>query len=190
MCSCRSCSNDFPSSQHCHPERADQPLNGLNKMTSCCAQLCVKTRRYISIFYHFPTWASCQIRTIASAHAPGIPGTFSLPPQVSDPDMHHGTCVTHVPWWMPGSLITSGFLWSRRGWGWGGGGGGTLPGACATRNFTYLVRGPLISHEQFKPFREEDKDPFILCRQYQKCWCRNDIRSHGTGLVFRNIFPK
>ena len=26
--------------------------------------------------------------------------------------MHHGTCVTHVPWCMPGSL-TSGFLWSR-----------------------------------------------------------------------------
>ena len=24
------------------------------------------------------------------AHAPGMPGTFSLPPRVSDPDMHHG----------------------------------------------------------------------------------------------------
>ena len=46
------------------------------------------------------------------AHAPGMPGTFSPPPQVSDPGMHHGTCVMHVPWCMPGSL-TSGFLWSR-----------------------------------------------------------------------------
>ena len=46
------------------------------------------------------------------AHAPGMPGTFSPPPWVNDPDMHHGTCVTHVPWCMPGSL-TSGFLWSR-----------------------------------------------------------------------------
>ena len=46
------------------------------------------------------------------AHAPGMPGTFSPPPRVSDPDMHHGTCVMHVPWCMPGSL-TSGFLWSR-----------------------------------------------------------------------------
>ena len=46
------------------------------------------------------------------AHAPGIPGTFSPAPWVSDPDMHHGTCVTHVPWCMPGSLC-SGFLWSR-----------------------------------------------------------------------------
>ena len=46
------------------------------------------------------------------AHAPGMPGTFSPPPLVSDPGMHHGTCVMHVPWCIPGSL-TSGFLWSR-----------------------------------------------------------------------------
>ena len=39
-------------------------------------------------------------------HAPKIPGTFSLPPWVSDPDIHHGTC---VPRCMPGSL-TGGFL--------------------------------------------------------------------------------
>ena len=45
-------------------------------------------------------------------HAPGMPGTFSPPPRVSDTCMHHGTCVTHVPWCMPGSL-TGGFLWSR-----------------------------------------------------------------------------
>ena len=46
------------------------------------------------------------------AHAPGMPGTFSPPPRFSDPDMHHGTCVTHVPWCMPGSL-TDVFLWSQ-----------------------------------------------------------------------------
>ena len=46
------------------------------------------------------------------AHAPGMPGTFSPPPPVNDSDMHHGSCVTHVPWCMPRSL-TSGFLWSR-----------------------------------------------------------------------------
>ena len=46
------------------------------------------------------------------AHEPEMPGTFSLPPRVSDPDMHHGTCVTHVPWCIPGSL-TNGLLWSR-----------------------------------------------------------------------------
>ena len=44
------------------------------------------------------------------AHAPGMPGTFSPDgriqrrPLVSDPGMHHGTCVTHVPWCMSESL--------------------------------------------------------------------------------------
>ena len=41
-----------------------------------------------------------------------MPGTLSPPPRVSNPDMHHGTCVAHVPWCMSGSLI-SGFLWNR-----------------------------------------------------------------------------
>ena len=39
------------------------------------------------------------------AHAPGM---CSPPPRVIDPDMHHGTCVTHVPWCTPGS-VTRGF---------------------------------------------------------------------------------
>ena len=39
-------------------------------------------------------------------------GTFSPPPRDSDRDMHHGTCVTHVPRCIPRSL-TSGFIWSR-----------------------------------------------------------------------------
>ena len=35
-----------------------------------------------------------------------------VPPRISDPDMNHGACVTHVSWCVPGSL-TSRFLWSR-----------------------------------------------------------------------------
>ena len=38
------------------------------------------------------------------ADALGVLGTFALPPRIKDPDMHHGTCVTHVPSYMPGSL--------------------------------------------------------------------------------------
>ena len=34
---------------------------------------------------------------IGVTHAPGMPGTFSPPPRDSDPDIHHGTFVTHVP---------------------------------------------------------------------------------------------
>ena len=74
-------------------------------------------------------WALTRYTQLQIAHAPGMPGTFSPPPQVSDPDMHHGTCVTHVPWCMPGSL-TSSFLWSR----W--------RGKHSARNVVYLVRGP------------------------------------------------
>ena len=50
---------------------------------------------------------------------------------VSDPGMHHGTCVTHVPWCISGSLTRG-----------GGENVPGIPGACATRNFAYLVRGP------------------------------------------------
>ena len=49
-------------------------------------------------------------------------------PLVSDPGMHHGTYVTYMPWCISGSLTR--------------GGRENVPGACATRNFTYLVRGP------------------------------------------------
>ena len=75
---------------------------------------------------------------LRAAHAPGMPGTFSTSPWVSDPDMHHGTCVMHGPRCMPGTLA-SGFLWSR--W-WRKVPG--IPGACATHHFTYLTRDPCI----------------------------------------------
>ena len=45
--------------------------------------------------------------------------------------MHHGTCVTHVPWCMSGSLTHG-----------GGEHDPGIPGACTTRNFTCLPRGP------------------------------------------------
>ena len=54
-------------------------------------------------------------------------------PLVSDLGMHHGTCVTHEPRCMSGSLTR--------------GGGENIPGipcACANRNFAYLVRGPCL----------------------------------------------
>ena len=55
-------------------------------------------------------------------------------PLVSDPSMHRDTCVTHVPWCMSGSLTHSGGE-NVRG----------IPGAWASRNFTYLARGPLTN---------------------------------------------
>ena len=51
-------------------------------------------------------------------------------PLVSDPGIHRGTCVTHVPWCMSRS-VTRG----------GGENVPGIPGTCATRIFTYLARG-------------------------------------------------
>ena len=50
-----------------------------------------------SLLERWSLWASCQICKIAGWHAPGMPPTLSTPVRISDPDMHHGTCVTHVP---------------------------------------------------------------------------------------------
>ena len=57
---------------------------------------------------------------------------LQMKPLVSNPGMHHGTCITHVHWCMSGSLTCVGRENVP-----------SIPGACATRNFTYLVRGPL-----------------------------------------------
>ena len=73
---------------------------------------------------------------LRTAHAPGkrerFPAHHRLQrkPLVSDPGMHHGTCVTHMPWCMSGLL--------NRG---GGENVPDIPGACSTLNFTYPVRG-------------------------------------------------
>ena len=70
----------------------------------------VVTQAEFGNFFIFP-WVSCQMSTLAGCAA-GMPWTFPPPPRVTDPDIHLGTCVTHVSWCMSGSL-TSGFLWSR-----------------------------------------------------------------------------
>ena len=63
-----------------------------------------------------------------------MPGTFFFrhwlqrKPLISDSGMHHGTCVTHAPWCMSGS-VTHGDRENVLG----------IPGACATCNFTYLA---------------------------------------------------
>ena len=56
---------------------------------------------------------------------------FRRKPLVSDLGTHYGTCVTHVPWCMSGSLTHV-----------GGENVLGIPCACATREFTYLARGP------------------------------------------------
>ena len=65
--------------------------------------------RHHQPWYWLP-WASYQIRKIAGCACAGNAGyvfpsrRIQRKPLVSDPGMPHGTCVTHVPWGMSGSL--------------------------------------------------------------------------------------
>ena len=66
--------------------------------------------RFMWHIHHCYPWASYQIRKIAGCACARNAGNvfphcrFQRKPLVSDPGMHHGTCVTHVPWCMSGSL--------------------------------------------------------------------------------------
>ena len=117
-------------------------------------------RDSVSASIHGPLTSYVKLRV---AHSPEMPGTFSPPPLVSDPGMHHGTCVTHVPRCMSGSLTRGGEENVP-----------VIPGACATRNFTYLVRGPLpepimtqfIDADMLSCFRRGRERPFPCIRIY------------------------
>ena len=88
-----------------------------------CTKICGTTN-----VFHGPLTRYVKLRV---AHAPGMPGTFSPPPTTKetanylsrDASRH----VTHVPWYMSGSLTR-------------GGGENVIgiPGACTTRTYTYL----------------------------------------------------
>ena len=102
------------------------------------AVVSVNSEAYMKIV-KYTLWASYQISKISGCACAGnerFPRhRLNKKSLVSDPGMHHGTCVTHVSWFMSGSL--------------GCGGGKNvpgIPGACATRSFAYLVRGPLWQH--------------------------------------------
>ena len=82
------------------------PLRACVSIPAVSEQECQNLPPLRNLSAHGPLARHVKLRV---AHAPG---TFSPSPWARDPDMHHGTCVTHVPWCMPGSL-TSGFLWSR-----------------------------------------------------------------------------
>ena len=86
----------------------------------------------VTMTWRWP-WVSCQIRKIVGCACTGNTGSafprhrLQKKSLVSDPGMHHGTCVTHVPCCMSRSLTHD-----------DGENVPGIPGACATRNFTYL----------------------------------------------------
>ena len=125
-----------------------------------CSQLALAIRRCCTFFFAlatitpfcmefsiWPVWASCQIRKIAGCACAVNAGNVSprrglqRKPLVGDPGKHHSTCVTHVPWCMSGSLTRG-----------GGENVPGIPGACATRNFAYLARGPWCNRQYLCPW--------------------------------------
>ena len=112
----------------------------------------------VSLLFHsdntmWSPWASCQIPEIAGCACAGNAGNvfpvaeLYRKPLFSNPGMHRGTCGTHVPWCMPGSLTRG-----------GGENVPGIPGACATRNFTYLVRGPWVQAMSVAFFGSKNAD--------------------------------
>ena len=95
-------------------------------------------RIYYTIFSYisYTYWRLTRCAKLRVVHAPGCRERFprqwvQRKPLVSDPDIQHDKCVTHVPWCTLG-LLTRG----------GGENVPGNPGACTTRNFTYLAKGP------------------------------------------------
>ena len=105
------------STHTCYTWRFDQALCGLGHVTVTVVKSQVPPYQSIGWQLSPPqppivseTWASYQIRQIAGCACAGNAGNvfprrrFQRKLLVSDPGMHHGTCVTHVPWCMSGSL--------------------------------------------------------------------------------------
>ena len=89
-----------------------------NALTACI----IRTMLF-DVAVRYKTWASCQIRKIAACACTGNARNvfprrrLQRKPLISEPDMHHGTIITHVPWCMSRSLTC--------------GGGENVPGAYA-----------------------------------------------------------
>ena len=83
--------------------------NNNNKKTTIYSAI---SRMALKLIILTEIWNRWSRQRMINSHAPGMQGTFSPPPRFRNPDIHHGTCVTHVPWCMPISLNNS-FIWSR-----------------------------------------------------------------------------
>ena len=79
-----------------------------------------------------PDMSNCGLRMRRECRGRFPNHRLQRKPLVNDPSMHHATCVTHVPWCMSGSLTRDGREIVPG-----------IPGACTTRNTTYLTGGPL-----------------------------------------------
>ena len=92
-------------------------LEWVPSMKQTDIEICMFLNAFIATISHrwyWQPWASYQIRKVAGCACAGNAGNvfptrrLQRKPLVSDPGMHHGTCETHVPWCMSGSLTCCG----------------------------------------------------------------------------------
>ena len=115
-------------------------------------------------------WASYQIREIVGCACAGnvFPcRRFQRKPLVTDPGMHHGTCVTHVPWCMSGSL-TCGDRENVPG----------IPGACAPAILRIWQEAHGLAHTQNDHWK------------YQHSKCREILLDFNNHLGLCHQFVK
>ena len=96
-----------------HAYRKTRGHDTMTKIARLLYDVVRSLHRCCMIVARSPSWTSYQIRKIAGCACAGNAGNvfprcrFQKKPIVSDPGMHHGTCVTHVRWCMSGSLTCS-----------------------------------------------------------------------------------
>ena len=112
--------------RHTYPSVSIYGSIPLTSPCPCATLLNIPTSESATI-HHGPLTRYAKLRVTHACHR------LKRKPLVSDPGMHHDTCVTHVPWCMSGSLTCG-----------GGENVPGIPGACATHNFASLVRGPCL----------------------------------------------
>ena len=101
--------------------------------------------------YPLPVTQNCGLRMRRECRERFPRHRFQRKLLVSYPGMHHVTRFTQIPWCMSGSLNRGGEE-NVPG----------IPGACATHNFMYLVRGPCHQNRQLCVFLAGDLSAIII----------------------------
>ena len=103
-------------------------------------------------------------------------------PRVADLDLHHGTCVTHVPWCMT-RLLISGFLWSR----WRG---NRVCVILKIKGPISVVKQLILLHKMLSSNRVQlnPRDhAYFSCFSDDHNFCRHSCDKRGDGAAFQNV---
>ena len=115
-----------------------------------------------------PDTHNCGLRMHQECQGRFLHRRLQRKPLVSDPGIHHGTKMTHLPWCISGSLTP--------------GGGKNVPGitdACAIRNVAYLARDWWPSnyiHEQDRRWNADQ--PLTTFVPYSSTWLTTSPTNH------------